>query len=391
MRLEEISMRSRHRKLLTMFVLIAAGIAASASAMAERRGQHPPLMIEEQGSFTAGGKVITEPGTFDPLGWNVSTNPPAGQTLHCDHAYASYQIPVKARKLPLVMWHGNEGTGETWETTPDGREGFQSIFLRRGFPVYLIDQPRRGRAGRSCAPIALTPPFDDQSAVFGLFRIGVWPNYFPGVAFRSDPETWREFNRWRTPNTGPFDMAVLSDGVMALFDKIGPGILITHSQGGGPGWLTAMKTDKVRAIVSFEPGSSFVFPEGELPTPIFGSFDTLAGRPVPPADFLRLTKIPILLIYGDNIPETPTASPGQDAWRVRLQMARVWRDALNSKGGDVTVIHLPQLGIRGNTHFPFADLNNVQVADVMSRWLKDKRLDSRTTSTKQTNRPQRRV
>src|SRR5258706_2175200 len=328
---KEKYMESRHRKFVATLVLISAAIVASANAMADSRGKPRPLIIEKQGSFTAGGKVMTAPDTFDPLGWNVSTNPPAGQTLHCDHAYASYQIPLNARKLPLVMWHGNEETGQSWETTPDGRDGFQNIFVRRAFSVYQVDQPRRGRAGRSCVPpTTLTPPFDDQSAVFGLFRLGVWPNYFPGLAFPTDQATWHEFNRWRTPNTGPFDNVVVSDGVAALFEKIGPGILITHSQGGGPGWLTGMKSEKVRAIVSFEPGSSFAFPENEMPTPIPGSFDTLAGRPVPPADFMRLTKIPILLVYGDNIPETPSTSPAQDAWRVRLQMARVWRDALNS-------------------------------------------------------------
>jgi len=33
------------------------------------------------------------------------------------------------------------------------------------------------------------------------------------------------------------------------------------------------------------------------------------------------------------------------------------------------------VGIRGNTHFPFSDLNNRQVADLMSKFLSDKKLD----------------
>ena len=44
-----------------------------------------------------------------------------------------------------------------------------------------------------------------------------------------------------TPNTGPFDVPVITSAVSALFDKIGPGILVTHSQSGGPGWVTAIK------------------------------------------------------------------------------------------------------------------------------------------------------
>lgn len=59
----------------------------------------------------------------------------------------------------------------------------------------------------------------------------------------------------------------------------------------------------------------------------------------------------------------------------RLEMARKWRDAVNKRGGDVTVIHLPEVGIKGNTHFPFSDLNNLQVADLMSSWLTKKGLD----------------
>nr|WP_240731073.1 hypothetical protein [Escherichia sp. E4930] len=150
--------------------------------------------------------------------------------------------------------------------------------------------------------------------------------------------------------------------------------LFTHSQGGGPGWYTAMKNNKVNAIVAFEPGSGFVFPEKELPAPMPSAFDTLKGEPVPMEQFMALTKIPILIIYGDNIPDKPVAMPAQDSWRVRLAMARKCRDVVNKHGGDVTVTHLPEVGIKGNTHFPFSDLNNVQIADLVSRFLKEKNL-----------------
>ena len=48
---------------------------------------------------------------------------------------------------------------------------------------------------------------------------------------------------------------------------------------------------------------------------------------------------------------------------------------VNLHGGDVRVVHLPEIGINGNTHFPFSDLNNVGIADLMSDWLKEKDLD----------------
>ncbi|GLK59492.1 alpha/beta hydrolase [Azotobacter vinelandii] len=364
---------STYPRSLKRFLSVAVGVAAlvaGVAASAADAGKPTPLVIQEQGSFAAGGQVATAPGTFDPRKPMES----AGQTYHGDHAYAFYQIPVKARKLPIVMWHGAGQFSKTWETTADGREGFQNIFLRRRFGVYLVDQPRRGDAGRSMVEATLKPTPDEQ-LWFNQFRVGLWPNYFDGVQFARDPETLNQFFRAMTPNTGPFDMNVVSDGVSAVFDRIGPGILFTHSQGGGPGWLTVIKNDKVKAVVSFEPGSSFVFPEGEAPEPIPSAFDTVQGATVPLAQFMALTRIPILVFYGDNIPDQPVDLPAQDSWRARLKMARLWRDTVNRHGGDVTVVHLPEIGIKGNTHFPMSDLNNVQIADQVSRFLAEKKLD----------------
>lgn len=350
-------------------LLLSASIMWSGSAMAAEKGKPQPLIIQEQGSFAVGGTVISNPGTFDPI-----KRTPDGQTLHGDHASVFYQIPAKARKLPLMFLHGAGQSARTWETTPDGREGFQNIFLRRGFGVYLIDQPRRGEAGRSTLPTTITPTPDDQFW-YGMFRVGNWPDFYPGVQFPRDPESLNQYFRQMTPNTGPYDAGVISDSVAALFNKVGPGILVTHSQGGGPGWLTAIKSQKVRAIVAYEPGSGFMFPEGEVPSPMPSSAGTLEASSVPLSDFMQLTKIPIVIYYGDNIPEQPSANPSQDNWRVRLAMARLWADAVNRHGGDVTVVHLPEIGIHGNTHFPFSDLNNIQIADELSKFLKQKGLD----------------
>jgi hypothetical protein len=327
------------------------------------------ILIEEQGSFLVGGTVIANPGTFDPY------NPtPAGQTFRGDHAYVFYQVPADARALPLVMWHGFGQFSKTWETTPDGREGFQNIFLRRRFPMYVIDQPRRGDAGRSTVAATLTPTPDEQQW-FGTFRIGIWPDYFEGVQFARDSATLNQYFRSMTPSTGPIDIQVMADAVAALFDKIGPAILVTHSHSGGMGWRTALGTRNVRAIVSYEPGSGFLFPDGEVPPPMPSSGGTLEAIAVPMSDFMRLTEVPIAIYYGDNIPEEATANPGQDGWRVRLAMARLWRDAVNRHGGDVTVVHLPEVGIEGNTHFPFSDLNNLEIANLLSAFLAEKELD----------------
>jgi len=349
-----------------LFVIVSALFSSCSSG--NESTDKEPLHIQEQGSFAVGGTVVANPGTFDPY-----NQTPEGQTFHGDHAYIFYQIPVNVRKYPLVMWHGIGQFTKTWETTPDGREGFQNIFLRRGFGVYLIDQPRRGNAGRSTVEGTITPTPDEQGW-FGTFRVGIWPDYFEGVQFARDPETLNQYFRQMVPNIGPIDINANVEAVSALFDKIGPAILVSHSHSGGMGWLTAIKNQNIKAIVSYEPGSGFVFPEGEVPEPIPMAGGILPAAVVPLSDFLKLTEIPIIIYYGDFIPESPMNNPGQDGWRARLEMARLWRDAVNRHGGDVTVVHLPEIGIKGNTHFPFSDLNNIEIADLMSEWLKEKGL-----------------
>lgn len=357
---------------LATAVLASLWIPVGATAAAQ--GVRAPIVIREQGSFAVGGKVVTNPGTYDAI-----NRSPAGQTIHGDHAYVFYQVPARVRRLPLVLWHGIGQFSKTWETTPDGREGYQNIFLRRGFSVYVLDQPRRGRAARSTLPATITPTADEQDW-FGTFRLGIWPNYFPGVQFARDSVTLNQYFRQLAPDTGPLDPMLNAEAATALLEKIGPAVLVTHSHAGGMGWRTATRTPNVRAIVSYEPGSGFLFPEGEVPAPEPMAGGTLPAIGIPLSEFAALTKIPIVIYYGDNIPAAPIENPGQDGWRARLKMARRWRDVVNSHGGKVTVVHLPEVGVRGNTHFPFSDLNNVTVADLMSRFLAQNRLDGWASS-----------
>ena len=100
-----------------------------------------------------GGKVIAKPG--DP-----------SQTLSCDHGYVEYFIPAKRRSVGLIMWHSS--STKVWENRWDGGEGYKSIFLRKGYPVYLWDGPRVGRANWSCEPITYTPEFFDQTQLCRL-------------------------------------------------------------------------------------------------------------------------------------------------------------------------------------------------------------------------------
>lgn len=356
---------SAQAALFALAAAMAAGAARAADDIAAA-----PLHIQAQGSYAVGGTVLRQPGTFDPMKPAL----PDGQTLHGDHARVFYQVPVNARRLPLVMWHGFGEFAKTWETTPDGREGFQNLFLRRRFAVYLLDQPRRGGAARSTIGTTIGAVPDEQRS-FNIFRLGQWPEFFPGVQFPPDPPALEQFFRQMVPDTGPLDLRVATDAVSALFDKIGHGILVTHSHSGGMGWLAVMKNPNIRAVVSYEPGSGFVFPEGEVPPTMPSSAGPLEGVSIAKTEFAKLTRIPIVIYYGDNIPAEPTPSPGQDNWRVRLAMARLWVATINRHGGDARLVHLPEIGVRGNTHFPFSDLNNRRIADLMAEFLATKRLD----------------
>jgi hypothetical protein len=354
------------------------GRATGSADRSSARSPRAPLAsfaVAEQGSFLFGGTVITGPN---------------GDTMHADHGYAQFQVPPDARELPLVMWHGGFQSAKTWESTPDGREGYQTIFVRRGFAVYLVDQPRRARGGGSAVGITIPDAIPNDSFVFTTFRWGTWtppepPSFFPGVQIARDPVSIDQYLRQAVTNTGPAELdvtpvPVAPDAGAALFERVGPSVLLTHSAGGYVGWLVALQSTNVRAVVAYEP-ARFVFPEGEAPAaasiPGGGGAVFSPGIEVPRAAFATLTRIPIQVVYGDNIPTEPSDDPAQERWRARLAYSREFVEAVKRHGGDAQLVHLPEAGLVGNTHFPFSDLNNIKVADLLSEWLHDKGLDRR--------------
>jgi hypothetical protein len=243
------------------------------------------VTVASQGSFAVGGTVVTRDGSFD------SRKPmnPAGQTLHGDHARVTFQVPVDARPLPLLFWHGWWVDSSCWDTTPDGREGFRTLFLRRRFAVYLLDQPRRGSAGKTTAATpASTEP--NEQWFFNQFRFGLWPDLYDGGQFASDPAALEQFFRAMVPDTGPLDTEVIVAAASAAIDRIGPLVLVTHSHAGGFGWLTQLRNRNVRAVVSIEPGSGFVFPDSELPDAMPSSNGTLEPVPISVEEFKALTR-----------------------------------------------------------------------------------------------------
>ncbi len=345
-------------------LILAAAILAGCSAR--------QVVIEKQGNFTVGGTTVTRPGTYDNskfIGWAKQEE--TGQSYRADHAFVEYQIPAHAKKHALIFVHGYGGSGSVWQTTPDGRDGFSTLLLKKRYPVYVLDLPGRGRAGRTTAEQTVKPVADEMFW-FDIWRMGIWPRYNTGVQFPQGEEELSQFFRLMTPNlgTGKGDVQVL----VQTAQQINPAVLVTHSAGGLPGWLAAMENKNIRGVAAYEPGA-FVFPQDDLPPAINGLTGGTAPIPVSREKFLQLTKIPLVLYFGDYIPEDVSKNLGDENWRVRLQMARKFVDAVNKNGGDATLVELPKIGIYGNTHFLFMEKNNAQLADLLTNWLKAKHLN----------------
>lgn len=368
---------------LAASILTGTSWAADTASVPARTAAQKPIVLETQGSFAIGGTAVKHDGTYSDQHFLE----PQGQKAYGDHAYVFYQIPVQAKKYPIVFQHGGAQSKRTWETTPDGREGFQNIFLRKGYSVYLLDQPRIGEAGLATVPdnganpYASNPMYADK-ALYQLCRVGTFdgdqPVPFKNTAFPKDAVSYDQFQRTWTPYEGQLDDDVSADALAKLFDKIGPAVLVTHSMGGTVGWRTPFRTDNVKAIVAFEPGGSpFLFPEGEVPQaeiPVYAPVAAQA-KAVPLKDFMKLTKIPIILYYGDNIADKPSKQVGPDKWRSEFDMAKKFVAAVNRHGGHAEIVHLPDIGIKGNTLFLMSDLNNQQIADLMANWLHKQGLD----------------
>lgn len=341
-----------------------------------------PIVLRTMGSLFFGGTV---------------TKLDNGETFHGDHGYAQFFIPMEARDYPLIMWHGIGQSGRSYESTPDGREGFMAIMPRRGWASYIIDQPRRGRAGRTLAPNTGSDieTVLYESSVWDAFRNGVWdrangkaPYFFPGVQFPRTPDAVEQFFRQQTPDTGiePRDNAyrkVMGRTMNELLEQTGPAILVTHSNSGQYGWAAGIEAPEgaVKAIIAFEPGQ-ICLPEGEkLPEVAHGdeaSWNAELPFRVSEEAFMKLTKFPILIVYGDNIAAEPSEIFNVNVWRLSFTWAKQFAEAINKRGGDARVLHLPKIGIKGNTHAMFADLNNLEIADIVERYLAEKQLAGRS-------------
>lgn len=309
-------------------------------------------MIERQGSFEAGGTVVGSPDT----------------SLSCDHGHVEFEIAVHARAFPLFLWHSSSAA--VWQRRWDGGEGYQSIFLRRGFSIYMWDGPRVGRANDGCAEYGYKPKQGQDQDNFRAWRFGDgYMKWFPGIQFPTgDAEAWNQATRERYDEFDTVANAQLeSDAAARALDRIGPTVLVTNSAGGFRAMLTALKTRNVAAIVAYDnPG--FVFPQSDGPRMDVGLYGPAY---VSDAEFAALTRFPIQLVWSDNIEKFP-------GWVRVYKLSQEFVRIVNAHGGHAEILRLPDRGLHGNTHLPFADMNNVAVADLLSQFLHEHGLDRRS-------------
>lgn len=302
-----------------------------------------PLEIAGQGHFFTGLR---------------EHNGPAGVSVYGMHV--QWQAPRSVRSN-LVLVHGGGGQALDMLTTPDGREGWATLFLRAGFAVYTVDRPGLGRSPYHPDIYGdFGPPATYGSFVASFAApspAGRPPHtQWPGTGDAGDPAL-AQFLAGQEPLSGPVarmheDMRV---GAIGLLDRIGPSVLLTHSMGGAFGWLAASeRRHLVRAVVAVEPaGPPFVN------HPVLGEFTHgLTAVPVsfgPGEGDAKLDGLPVAVVSA----ECSGFGPSCDATA----------SFLRSCGAEVTSLRLADLGIHGNGHAMMLEKNNAEVAAVIADWI----------------------
>jgi len=315
-----------------------------------------PLRLRDEGSFFVNGRVITSEWPNVP---NTGMDAPGHTTV--EQMYVQYRIPETANGLPpLLMVHGSNHTGATWETTPDGREGWATWFVRQGHPVYVVDHSGRGRSGFNPTPVnAVRDGGADPKTLPTLFlgpidrawsnfRFGpAYPKPFPNVQFPL--EALEQYLAQLVPNsetTLAGGGANTVNALAALVDKIGPAVVMVHSQSGVYGLdVVRKRPNLVRALISVEGGCETVTP-ADIASPF--------------------VKVPFVSVWGDN----SVGAAGANGDKRRNGCAQAV-NMIKGGGGRATFLLLPEAGIPGNSHMLMMDKNNLQIAELLRKWIGD--------------------
>ncbi len=372
-------------KSFTLMLLLLIGITAAA-AMKDPE----VLTIARQGYFFAGGKYSND-GDRAAMGGQL---------------YVEFQIPGKqSHPWPLVMIHGGGQTGTNFMGTPDGREGWAQFFLRQGYAVYVVDQPGRGRAAYEAqhyGPLTGVDLENIQRRFVAPERYNLWPQahlhtQWPGNGVPGD-DVFDQFYASQVPSIQNFTLQQLlnRDAIIALLDKIGPSILLTHSQSGAFGWPVAdARPMLVKAIIAVEPNGPPFFDVQNIAAPEWFRDTAIQTRPwgvtaapltySPPAasssdlaivqqekadapDVTRcwIQKAPARTL--PNLGKLPTlVITAEASYHAPYDHCTV--KYLEQAGVHPVWIKLADIGIHGNGHMMMLEKNNIEIAGVMLRWL----------------------
>jgi pimeloyl-ACP methyl ester carboxylesterase len=379
-----------HRNRMRLTAAVAGWLAVAASGAFAQNTTPPPLSIARQGYLFAGGKYSTV----------------NGRRVLSGHLYAEFQIPSRqTHTWPIVMVHGGSQSGTNFTGTPDGREGWAQFFLRQGYAVYVVDQPGRGRAayeGDVYGKSNKLNPDTTQQRFVAPERYRLWPQahlhtQWPGNGAPGDA-VFDQFFASQLPSIEDFtEQQVLNrDALLALLEKIGPAILLTHSQSGAFGWPVAdARPDLVKAIVAVEPnGPPFYGVENTGAPHWFRDAQTMVNvwgiTAVPLAYSPAAAKAADLAIVREAKPDAPDLvrcwlqkSPARRLPNLaKVPILVVTSEAsyhapydhctvkyLQQAGLQPTWTRLADEGIHGNGHMMMLEKNNMDIAAVMSRWL----------------------
>src|ERR1700693_3757866 len=233
-----------------MWKSVGAAACVAALTFAVPAGAAEALAIAKQGYFFVGGK-------YAPVG---------DKQVLSGQAYVEYQIPARlTQPYPLVIVPGAAQTATNFTGTADGREGWAQFFLRRGYAVYIVEQPGRGRSsyqpdtdGTQAYPQVLSV----QQRFTAPEKFNLWPQarlhtQWPGTGLAGDAN-FDQFFASQVPFVQKADViqALNRDALAALIDKLGPVILMTHSQSGAYGWEAVdQRPNLVKALIQAEPSA----------------------------------------------------------------------------------------------------------------------------------------
>ena len=341
--------------------------------------QPTPLVIANQGHFWVGIKRTQQPHG------HVSS----GQM------YVRYQIPTEQRQpYPIVMVHGGGGQGTDYLMTPDGRPGWADYFLRHGFVVYVVDRPGFGRSPFGDGMLGPASPPPAYEAIIDLFTAPAkartpFPEahrhtQWPGSGEIGDPALDQFMAALDQSRASPAaTQAAAKEAGVQLLDRIGPAVIMTHSDGGPFGWLVAdARPQLVRGIIAIEPiGPAFaeLRSGGKLEwglTAVPMTFDPPAASPADLKTELRKAPqagLADCLVQGEPARKLPNLRgipivvvTGEASFTAPWQHGVV--DFLNQAGAQAGHLRLEEVGILGNGHMMMLERNSDAIAGALVRW-----------------------